>query len=937
MKSKNFAPAIRAVALAGIVVFSVGCGGGSSGSSSGAPGGGDALRSATTATFHVDVASGMVTVVPNKPTSRAIFAGSAITFNSSLLLDQPSTVGLKTLSVSLTNNFGLPIGVTPTGNPTGLKVIFGNFSNVNAFTDVRPKTNVSTFAGNGNAVETNGPLLLSAFNGPTGIVAAGNGVFYVADKAGNTIRKISGGNVSILAGSSAAGTINGQGAFAKFNFPFGIALNPIDGSLIVTDLLGNTVRRVTTDGRVTTVAGTGAATSVDGSGSSATLYGPTGVAFDASGTLYVSEYFGQHIRKIVLTGSNPSVASSYTVSTIAGSGAAGGADGNGNAASFNAPTGLTVSPEDGGIYVVDQGNNSIRRVTTAGEVATIAGNGTASSTDGLGYNATFNSPRGIVYSRGALFVTDRLGNLVRQLTLSTGASPSVAYNWNVSSLAGSGGTGTTDGAGNVANIYQPQGIAVDPSGNLYVPDFNNRIRKIIPSEGFFPVGTAGGSAATEQVQLSNPDGIIPSSASPSGVPYIAYSGSVESGASTTAKNWNFTIPSGVTAFEFTITVEADTTALTPPEGGTGGATNNVSVRTLTGGGTHLGYLNGPLSVARFNGPEYLATDDAGNVYTADQYNAVIRRISVDGMVSTVAGTGTPGFADGNGSTAAFSYPSGIAVSRDGFTIYVADTVNNRVRRIALTGGDPSSQFSWTVSTIAGNGTAGGTYAVSAGNTATLNSPVGLAIDGGGNIYVSESAGNKIRRITLNGGDPSLAASWRVQILAGDNSAAVGATGTTDSPSGTSARFQSPNSLACDRAGNVYVADASNHRVRMVTVDGAVTTLAGGVSGDSPSSSYADGLAGAAHFQSPTGIAVDSSGLVFVAESSGNRIRSITPGGKVTTVAGTGSGGTLDGLGSAATFNNPTALAVTKSGVLYVGSVNDNGIRIVERIISAGTR
>ena len=295
-----------------------------------------------------------------------------------------------------------------------------------------------------------------------------------------------------------------------------------------------------------------------------------------------------------------------------------------------------------------------------------------------------------------------------------------------------------------------------------------------------------------------------------------------------------------------------------------------------------------------------------------------------------------GFADGPGNVAQFSSPSSVAVTPDGKTVYVADAGNNRIRMISFLGGDLTNPANWIVSTIAGNGTAGGTYYQTTGDLAALDNPSGLCLSPGGNLYVSEFSGNRIRRVSLLGGNPAVASNWLVALVAGNLSAAVGTPGDTDGP-GSAATLRGPYGIACDGTGNIYVADEFNHRIRTISPDGVVTTMAGGVSGDSPSSGYIDALGATARFYSPAGISVDSSGNVYVAEQTTNHIRMISPAGSVTTVAGTGAAGTTDGVGNVATFYNPACVLVSPTGTLYVGSVNDNSIRMIQRIVGQGTQ
>jgi sugar lactone lactonase YvrE len=287
------------------------------------------------------------------------------------------------------------------------------------------------------------------------------------------------------------------------------------------------------------------------------------------------------------------------------------------------------------------------------------------------------------------------------------------------------------------------------------------------------------------------------------------------------------------------------------------------VTTFAGLAKNPGSVDGKGSAARFSYTHGIAVDGKGNVYVADSDNNTIRKITPDGIVTTLAGTaGTTGGSDGAGSAAQFKRPWSVAVDGSG-NVYVADAGNNTIRKITADG---------IVTTLAGS--AGETASIDCdgkGSAARFKYPAGVAVDGSGNVYVSDSGNNTIRKITPDG---------IVTTLAG--SASEGTTGSTDG-TGNAARFNSPGGVTVDGNGNVYVADSGNHTIRKITPDGVVTTLAGlpGHSGRS------DGKGSVARFglTSPDGVAVDGSGNLYVADSSNWIIRKITPGGVVTTLAG----------------------------------------------------
>ena len=271
---------------------------------------------------------------------------------------------------------------------------------------------------------------------------------------------------SAFAGSGLGGSADGTGTSAQLYRPYGIALDS-SGTLYVADRGNQTIRKITSAGVVTTLAGTaGASGSADGTGTAAQFNQPGGVAVGSGGDLYVTDTGNSIIRKVTSAG---------VVTTLAGTqGTSGSTDGTGTAASFNQPFGIAVDGS-GNLYVAELGNNTIRKVTQAGVVTTLAGGAaTAGSTDGTGTAALFNQPVGIaIDGSGNLYVTDTGNDTIRKVT-SAGV---------VTTLAGSPGqSGTADGTGSAARFNSPRGIAVDASGNLFVADSaNGTIRRITPA------------------------------------------------------------------------------------------------------------------------------------------------------------------------------------------------------------------------------------------------------------------------------------------------------------------------------------------------------------------------------------------------------------------------------------------------------------------------
>jgi len=536
----------------------------------------------------------------------------------------------------------------------------------------------------------------------------------------------------------------------------------------------------------------------------------------------------------------------------------GNTDGTGAAGRFNSPFSVAVDGSDN-VYAADKFNHIIRKISSTGVVNTLAGtNGFSGRADGTGAAASFKDPQGVaVDSAGTLFVADTGNHTIRMIT-AAGV---------VSTLAGTAGTpGSADGTGGGASFNAPAALAVDGFGNLYVADSGNHTIRMITTGGVVStlagaVGSPGSADGTGLLAaFSNPQG---GAVDLSGNVYVADTG-------------NHTIrmiSAGV-------------------------------VSTLAGSAGLRGSLDGTGTAARFSDPTGLAVDINGIAYVADYFSSIVRKITPGGVVSTFAGTAEEwGNVDGTGAIARFSGPTGVAV--DGFgNVRVADNANNTIRKITPGG---------LVSTLAGTGvdigSADGTAA------ARFNLPYAMAQDGNGNLYVSDWDNHTIRKITPGG---------LVSTLAGTPVIPGSADGT-----GSAASFKNPSGVGLDGSGNIYVVDAGNNTVRMVTPAGVVSTLAGtaGTSGN------LDATGPAASFNDPTGLAVDASGNVYVADSGNHLIRKISSGGVVTTLAGTAAvPGHADGPGGAASFDGPTGITIDGSGNLYV---TDRGNNTIRRITPAG--
>ena len=325
-------------------------------------------------------------------------------------------------------------------------------------------------------------------------------------------------------------------------------------------------------------------------------------------------------------------------------------------------------------------------------------------------------------------------------------------------------------------------------------------------------------------------------------------------------------------------------------------TSNNAVSSATTLSVTTGYFAFPTTVG---------ADSASNLYIGDATAHTVQKISTTNQVSLVAGsTGKSGSTNGTGATASFNEIGALAAAADG-TLSVADTKNELIRRIANTG---------VVTTIAGTAGARGTTDAT-GVDARFAAPAGIARDASGTLFVTDSLSHTLRKISSNGA---------VTTLAGSAGVAGSADGT-----GASARFNYPTGVAADPAGNIYVADSGNNTVRKITSTGVVTTIAGtaGTRGS------LDGTGSAARFNNPTGLALGSSGELYLADTDNSTIRKITPAGVVTTLAGLPTiAGLMDGTGSYAWFAQPEGLTVNLDGNIYVA---DTGNAMIRKVTTAG--
>ena len=549
--------------------------------------------------------------------------------------------------------FNGPRGITTDG--TNL-YITDYFNNLIRKLDIATGA-VTTLAGTiGVSGATDGTGTDAKFYWPVGITTDGSSL-YVSDSMNNSIRKIliSNGSVSTLAGSTSSGSSDGFGTMASFKMPGGITT---DGTfLYVADSSNCTIRKIViASGYVSTLAGTaGSSGSEDGSATTARFLNPEGITSDGT-NLYVADSYSKTIRKITI--------STGTVTTLTGSPAspAEAIDGPLSIAKFNIPRCITINGTY--LYVADTNSNTIWKINlSAGTVTTLSGSTseTYGTIDGTGTSAKFYAAVGITTDGTNLYVSDTNNNTIRKIHISSG---------QVTTLAGTPGTfGSTDGIGVAASFIFPSAITTDGT-NLYVTS-NFTIRRIVISTG--EVTTLAGAPGTP----GSVDGI--------------------------GNSARFDQLHGITTDGTNLFVSGDAT-IRKIEISTG------VVTTLAGSTGNYGSIDGIGSSSRFNAPGNITTDGV-NLFVPDITNNTIRKILIStGEVSTIAGTaGTFGSSDGIGTAASFNYPQGITT--DGTNLYITDTRNNLIRKLVIATG--------VVTTIAGTGSpfgwADGTGAAAAFN------------------------------------------------------------------------------------------------------------------------------------------------------------------------------------------------------------------------------
>jgi len=510
----------------------------------------------------------------------------------------------------------------------------------------------------------------------------------------------------------------------------------------------------------------------------------------------------------------------------------------------------------GNIYIADSSNHVIRKVDTSGNISTYAGNGSPGFTgDGTATSNSLSSPYGVaVDASGDLYIADSGNQRVRKVNTSG----------QMTTIAGTGSAGFDgDGMASAHNLNFPTAVAVDSSGNVYIADeFNQRIRRVDTSGQMTTVAGNGTAAFSD-------------------------------GTATTS---SLNLPTGVAADSAGNIFIADSANQRIRE------VSGGNIMTIAGNGSYDFGGDGSAGVdAQIDSPAGVATVPTGGFVFSDLGNQRIRRVDSGGNINTIAGTGSCAY-DGEGlaTTHSLCYPYGVARDSAG-NVYIADSNNQRIRKVDTSG---------NMSTIAGNGTAGFSGDGGAATAASLNYPSGVAADAGGNVYIADTGNQRIRKVNTTG---------TISTIAGNGNVGFNGDGAA-----TGHRLYNPAAIAVDSSGNLYIADTDNELIRKVS-GGNMTTIAGnGTEGFS-----GDGIALNVALDGPSGVAVDSAGNVYIADTYNQRIRKVDTSSNLGTIAGGNYGFAGDGASAAsARFANPSSVSIDSTGNVLVADLNNQRIRSI---------
>ena len=811
---------------------------------------------------------------------------------------------------------------------------------------IAPDGTITTFAGTGAGGDggDGGPAIEALLNRPSAVAVDAAGNVYVADRSNHRVRRVTpDGMIETFAGTGEAG-YGGDGdpaTEALLNHPRSMAVDAA-GYLYIADWNNYRIRRVAPDGTIDTFAGTGefGFNGDGGPASQARISNPYGLAADAGGYLYFTDFHNDRIRRIDPDG---------MIETIAGArdGRYNGSGWPADATRLSSPRGLAV---DSAGYVYFASGQRIWRNTPEGIIETIWDMAPGSLIVGTGDNPPDYPAAVAVDASGQhVYFTASDNHRVRVLTRSDDHADEAVCatalelgvpapgrieaaddegddaDWfrlelNEASSVAIYTTGDLDTIGSLHD-HTDEEIAWDDESGTNAPDNfhieGDRAAGVyyvrVESQGGEPGNYTLHARRYVDVSLGDTAETVRLWGTASGgwtldrdtdEPF-ASGGEVEG---TDGARFVLTLGSDGVWSASPAPPDPPPTPLPPPFESCD-ASLAGTIRTLGGTAGSSGHAgDGGLAVdALLNAPFDVAVDTGGYVYVPERLGHRVRRISPGGIIRTFAGTGVAGFGgDGGDATESqVNIPTGVAVDAAGY-VYIADRRNHRIRRIARDG---------TIETFAGTGVRGFAGDGGQATAAQLNHPMGVTVDAVGNVYVADSDNHRIRRINLGG---------TIDTIAGTGSRGYDG----DEGPATEAELNWPFDVAADASGSVYIADVLNRRIRRIAPDGIIETFAGtgtaGYSGDG-------GAATEAQIDQPAGLAVSGAGYVFIADWGDHRVRRVAPDGTIETFAGTGLGGTGGdgGLAIEAQLARPAGVAVHASGNVYIADSGSQRVRVVE--------
>ncbi len=786
------------------------------------------------------------------------------------------------------------------------------------------------------------------------------------------VSPVVGQNIDTFAGTGTAGYSGdgGPAASAQIFTPYGIAV-AANGDVYFADRDNNVIRKVdAATGDISTVAGGGSLQTGDGTlATVAWTNTPHDVAVDAAGNIYIADTFNHRIRKVDIgTG---------LISTIGGTGVQGyGGDGGAaTAALLDTPSGIAVDSA-GNVIFSDTVNHRIRKITPGGTISTIAGTGAGgfAGDDGPATAAKVKSPHGIaIDDSDNIYIADTENSRIRKFT--DGGTITTVAGAGQSGYDGDGGSAT------VAKINKPKGLWVVDSGastgpvgfdTIYGSTQSGVHQKQIATQVTVPQDGFVDSITAYQAGGNNKKVIYAIYTDSAGEPDALIAETATAQRSSAAAWLTIDLPvTFVTAGTYWLALAFNSTTEEYYYDGAGGQTRYSDDDAISNGYTATWGVTTTTNTRRISIYATIHTDP-NDIYIADTVNDRIRKFTEYSTIATIAGTGAAGFSgDGGPATAAqIDAPEHVAVDSAG-DVFIGDTMNHRIRKIDVGTGD--------ISTYGGTGTAAYSGDGGPASSAAMNEPRGLFVDASDDLFLADSQNHVIRKIVAATGIITVAAGRHRDPGFGDgglatiadlqqtDDVAVDAAGnlyivcltqgrvrkvdvatgiiTTLIGSGTELDpadpnddvwLLSPSGVAVDSAGNVYVADSDplNSRIVKYTVAGATfETFAGN---GTPGNSGNGGLATAAEVHKPQGVAVDSNDDVYIADTGGASIRKVVVAtGIITRVAGTTNNG-YSGDGGAATaadLNKPSKVVVDSTGKIYIADTLNSVIR---RVSASGT-